>query len=227
MPKKAILIDFYGTLVYEDDNAVAKICDEISASGNGFEDKSEIPSYWWQRFNALFAGAYGDSFKSQRELLHISLELTVQHFNSTANSKNLCKLMFKHWLKPPIFDETKEFMIKAGLPICIVSNSDRKDIENAINYHRLQPNRIITSEDAKSYKPRSEMFDLALEKLGLDANEVVHIGDSITRDVIGAHQSGIDVIWLNRHRKPISSYMDPTMVCDNLLSALNMDIFAD
>lgn len=106
--------------------------------------------------------------------------------------------MFAYWMKPEIFEESKEFFEKSPVPIYIVSNIDRADILAAIEYHGLKPEGVFTSEDAKSYKPRKELFELALESSGLNADEVVHIGDSLSSDIQGASSVGINAIWINR-----------------------------
>ena len=84
------------------------------------------------------------------------------------------------------------------MPIYIVSNIDRADVLEAIAYHELKPAGVFTSEDARSYKPRAELFELALNQTGLRAEEVVHIGDSMSSDVKGASALGIHAVWLNR-----------------------------
>ena len=89
------------------------------------------------------------------------------------------------------------------LPIYIVSNIDNSDIMQAIKYHSLQPAGVFTSEDAKSYKPRKELFELALKTTGFKASEVIHIGDSLNSDVYGASNVGIRAILLNRFEKII------------------------
>ena len=73
----------------------------------------------------------------------------------------------------------------------------------AIDYHGLKPAGVFTSEDARSYKPRKELFELALQKTGLKPDEVIHIGDSISSDVKGASELGINALWLNRFGKNI------------------------
>ena len=63
---------------------------------------------------------------------------------------------------------------------------------------------VVTSEDCRSYKPRKEIFEKALDLMGVDAEEVVHIGDSFSSDVLGAYNAGIDGIWINRKGRVIS-----------------------
>lgn len=55
------------------------------------------------------------------------------------------------------------------------------DILQAIAYHDLHPAGLFTSEDAKSYKPRKELFELALKSTGLSPDEVIHIGAAIAQ----------------------------------------------
>ncbi|MDE6412638.1 MAG: HAD family hydrolase, partial [Eubacterium sp.] len=87
--------------------------------------------------------------------------------------------------------------------IYIVSNIDRADILKAIQFHNLKPKGIFTSEDAKSYKPRKELFEFALKSTGLQPNQVIHIGDSLCSDIQGASNVKINPIWLNRNSKEI------------------------
>ena len=60
----------------------------------------------------------------------------------------------------------------------------------------------LAQEDARSYKPRRELFDLALRRTGLQPGEVWHIGDSFSSDVRGAAAVGIPAVWLMRRGKP-------------------------
>lgn len=205
---KAIFIDFYGTVVYEDGEVIKRVVQEIIRTKNtdvagNTEDKSSIDGYWWKEFRRLFTNAYGDIFETQRELEYQSLAKTIEHFGSTADAAALSEEMFAYWRKPPIFPESKEFFEKCPVPIYIVSNIDRADILAAIEYHGLKPAGVFTSEDARSYKPRKELFELALGSTGLKADEVIHIGDSLSSDVKGATDVGIQAVWVNRSGKAV------------------------
>ena len=100
-----------------------------------------------------------------------------------------------------------------------MSNIDREDILKAIEYHGLKPAGVYTSEDAKSYKPRKELFELALASTGLSCKEVIHIGDSLSSDIKGAGAVGIEGIWINRSHREVP---DGVKSVDNLLEALEI-----
>lgn len=199
---KAVFIDFYGTVVHEDGEVIKKISQEIFDTGK-VRNKSEIGSYWWNEFQTAFTAAYGDHFETQRKLEYESLKKTIQYFNSSADAEKLSNLMFEHWVKPPIFEESKQFFEMCPVPIYIVSNIDRDDIFEAIKFHGLKPAGVFTSEDARSYKPRKELFELALKSTGLPAKEVIHIGDSLSSDIQGAASVGINAIWINRSGRQV------------------------
>lgn len=214
---KAFFLDFYGTVVHEDGEVVKKISQLIYETGKA-ESPSEVDSFWWKDFQNLFNNSYGNTFETQRALEKKSIKHTLEKFASNENIDKLSNYMFEHWVKPPIFEESKKFFEISPLPIYIVSNIDANDVLRAIEFHQLSTSGIFTSEDAKAYKPRKELFELALNTTGLHADEVIHIGDSLSSDVKGASSVGIKAIWLNRFNKENSCGVDSIT---NLLEALD------
>jgi len=218
---KAIFIDFYGTVVFEDGEVIERVVREIirtqKDNTGSTEDKSSIDGYWWKEFQTAFTNAHGENFETQRKLEYQSLAKTIEHFGSDADADALSNEMFAYWRKPPIFPESKEFFEKCPVPIYVVSNIDRADIMAAIEYHGLKPAGVFTSEDARSYKPRKELFELALKSTGLKADEVIHIGDSLSSDVKGAAGGGIKAVWVNRSGRPVP---DKVVAVENLLEVL-------
>ena len=96
---KAIFIDFYGTVVFEDGEIVSKISKMIYETGNA-QSVSQVDSYWWNSFRTLFENSYGENFKSQRELETKSLIDTIEHFGSSEDGLKLSNEMFEFWVKP-------------------------------------------------------------------------------------------------------------------------------
>lgn len=213
---KAFFLDFYGTIVHEDGEVIKKITQIILETGKA-GNTSEIAAFWWKAFQEMFTNSYEKSFETQRALEERSLESTIKRFYSNANARELSKLMFEHWMKPPIFEDAKPFFEKSPIPVYIVSNIDTDDIMKAIEYHNIAPTGVFTSEDAKAYKPRKELFELALNRAGLRADEVIHIGDSISSDVKGANAVNIRALWLNRFGKEVPDGVESIV---SLLDAL-------
>jgi putative hydrolase of the HAD superfamily len=61
---------------------------------------------------------------------------------------------------------------------------------------------VVTSADAGAAKPDSAVFRRALELAGVDADDAVHVGDSLDNDVAGARAVGIRPILVQRDGDP-------------------------
>ena len=57
---------------------------------------------------------------------------------------------------------------------------------------------IVISEEVGLRKPRREIFEASLERLGVDAEETLHVGDRLVADVEGAAAVGIVPVWITR-----------------------------
>lgn len=215
---KAVFIDFYGTLVHEDGDVIREISREIFNTGN-VNDISDIGRFWWNEFHRLFMNAYGDNFKRQRDIEYMSLVGTAQHFGSSADPGVLCGMMFEHWRRSPVFSDSLEFLEGCPVPVYIVSNIDREDITEAVGFNGIKAAGIFTSEDARSYKPRRELFEYALRSVGVEPRQVIHIGDSLESDVIGARGVGISPVWVNRGGRAVP---DDVVSVDGLTGALKL-----
>lgn len=69
----------------------------------------------------------------------------------------------------------------------------------------LEHNRIlqyfgctIFSDEVGYTKPYPAIFRRAIEKLQVDPNEAIHIGDILNIDIAGARSVGMKTIWLNK-----------------------------
>jgi 2-haloalkanoic acid dehalogenase type II len=224
MSVKAIFLDFYGTVVHEDGEIISDICNQIKEKSSKEVTSSEIGGFWWNEFYNLFIESYGDTFSTQRELERISLQNTLNHFNSPIKESQLSEMMFNHWMKPAIFNDSLEFFNQNTIPIYILSNIDRSDILAAINLHNLTVKEVITSEDVKSYKPRSEMFEYALKVSNLSPEEVIHVGDSLSSDVTGAKNVGIKSVWVNRNNKKLNGNVQPDFTITTLTDILKIPL---
>ena len=56
----------------------------------------------------------------------------------------------------------------------------------------------LAAREAGVLKPDPRIFELLLERAGLGASQVVHVGDDAVADVDGARRAGLTPVWLNR-----------------------------
>lgn len=221
MKTKALFLDFYGTLVYEDGEIISRICERIRRMSPVSQDTKEIGSFWWKEFFSSCIDSFGANFRLQREIELASLRKTLQKFGCMDSAEDISEELFNYWSKPPIFEDTIQFLNKVNNPMCIVSNIDRVDLMSAVKHHNINVTNIVTSEDVRSYKPSPEIFLHALELMNLNPEDVLHVGDSLSSDVEGAKNLGIKTCWLNRNKKNIADKHGADIVCFNLLELIN------
>lgn len=92
-----------------------------------------------------------------------------------------------------------------GLPLGVVSNADgtvedrlrREGVMQVGDGPGVEVQVIIDSAAVGTYKPDPRIFEIALEHLGLPAPDVIHVGDSVAMDVVGALAAGVTPIHLD------------------------------
>lgn len=67
-------------------------------------------------------------------------------------------------------------------------------------------------------KPETIPFEMALSAIGADPSEAIHVGDSLTADVAGAHAAGLDSVWVPYPygERPQASDHSPTHTLESL-----------
>ncbi|MFW6040656.1 MAG: HAD family hydrolase [Thermoplasmatota archaeon] len=65
---------------------------------------------------------------------------------------------------------------------------------------------VVFSQDVGVEKPDQRIFNYALKQLDCEKDQIIHVGNSIEDDIIGAEQAGITGVWLNRNCKKTDGY---------------------
>ena len=135
---------------------------------------------------------------SHSRFLYIQLTLEkILGFSDFYNTIKLEKLYWEIFLeKMELNVDAKKFILKCNeknIPICCLTDLTAEiqfrkvlnlNLENNIKY-------IVTSEEVGIEKPNKKMFQIALDKLRLRTDQVIMIGDSIDKDILGAEEMGI------------------------------------
>ena len=57
------------------------------------------------------------------------------------------------------------------------------------------------AEDIGASKPQADMFHAALQHTGVEAHNVIHVGDDPEHDIAGAKAVGMQTVWMNSRGK--------------------------
>ncbi|MCV2886234.1 HAD-IA family hydrolase [Aestuariibacter sp. AA17] len=69
-------------------------------------------------------------------------------------------------------------------------------------------------------KPHQHMFDLARTQLSVDAKHILHVGDNLEKDVMGAKQAGFSTAWYAENRSMHLASEKATLLPDIQLTTL-------
>ena len=98
------------------------------------------------------------------------------------------------------FPETVEAlgMIQDRCRIAVLSNADDCFLLPNLELLGLNFAAVLSSEEARDYKPRPGLFLEMLRRLGVTPQESVYVGDRQYEDVQGAGGVGMNTVWINR-----------------------------
>lgn len=109
-----------------------------------------------------------------------------------------------------LFPEIKELLEKlkrSGYQLGILTNGEKKHQQMKIDklqlHEWISPKNTFISGSYGYAKPLIEIFEIVEQQLQLNSDEIVYIGDSYEKDIIGAKKAGWQAIWMNHRKKPI------------------------
>ena len=68
---------------------------------------------------------------------------------------------------------------------------------------------VVFSQDVQVEKPDPKIFQITADRAGCDLTEILHVGDSLKNDVMGAKNVGMHTVWLNRNGVPNDTKNQP------------------
>ena len=218
-----ILLDFYGTVVGEDDDVIDQICREIALASSLRPAASEVGRWWSSLFSRLCRQSVGPSFRPQKELELASLRDVLEHFRADLDPGALSQALYDYCRRPAMSPESRSVLEQCDVPVCLVSNIDNAELLSALRHNGLSFEHVVTSEDCRAYKPRPEMFREALSALDTAVDQVLCVGDSLGSDVAGARAMEMPVLWINRTGRTVPAGKDePDYVASDLTGLLDV-----
>lgn len=197
---KAVFLDYTGTIITQGgkdaETMVYRVC-----KNSDMKDPGAFMKYWWGMIKEYEEAFEGAEYITEDEIVDKMLARCVEELHLKENLAELHTLCQRYWMYAPLYDDVKEFFAKCPYPIYIISNNGEKYIAEAMRVNGISATGIVTADAVRAYKPHPTLFRKALEVSGCTADEVVHIGDSVTSDVNGAKAVGIKPILLDRDGK--------------------------
>ena len=196
MTLDALVFDAYGTLF--DVHSVQSRC-EAFFPGRGAELsrlwRGKQLEYTWLR---SLMGRYVPFSTVTREALAyaceaLDLELTAERMEA---------LMSEYGMLATFADVPKAFSRFTRIKTAILSNGSPDMLEPLVAHSGLALDAVLSVDELKVYKPAPAVYELAVRKLGIDAERIGFVSSN-GWDAIGAKSYGFTVFWINRAGAPV------------------------
>ncbi len=207
---RAIAFDCYGTLIDVTDDSFVAACSAILAAHDRAHEGKEFFDRWLDasrtstkaagRDPQLPTGGPEPEFTSFRERWPKYFERAFADFGLDADAVAAYEA-FHDTLATGVAYPDAEPALRAlatRYKLAVVSNADDDHLRAALAANNLPVSLVLSSEAARSYKPRRPIFRQAADLLGEHIHDVLYVGDSPRMDVLGARYAGMHTAWLNR-----------------------------
>ena len=192
---RACVFDAYGTLF--DVAAAARTC-----SGELGEKSSALSSLWREKqlqytWLRALQGRHADFWQVTGEALDFALD-TLQ-----IGGHGLRERLLDLYLTLGAFPEVRDTLTRlkqAGMRTAILSNGSRQMLKAAVEGARIPHllDAVLSVEEVGIYKPHPRVYQLAVERLGLEAGAIA-FQSSNAWDAWAASAFGMRVVWCNRY----------------------------
>ncbi len=191
---RVLTFDCYGTLIDWESGILAALGPLLATHGKSLADDKLL-----ELFGELEAEAEAGEYQSYRKILEgvargvgrrLGFETSEQEARSLPES-------LQNW--PPFPDTVAALRkLKSRFKLAIVSNTDDDLFAHTARRLEVPFDWAITAQQAGSYKPSHNNFKLALERIALPPDQVLHCAQSIYHDIVPARELGLATVWVNR-----------------------------
>ena len=175
---------------------------------------SSINQTWWNRFEK------GEIEKSQ--IYSGRFKEYLDYYNLNGNPEKMAEDYFDllsqgYFLMDGAVEELK-YIKEKGYTVCITTNGMSRTQHNRISNCEIKQffDYVFVSEDAGHQKPETEYFEYVMANTPeKDKSKILVIGDSMSSDILGGLNFGVDTCWLNTKNK--TATYKPTYEIANIM----------
>jgi 2-haloacid dehalogenase len=189
-----ITFDCYGTLIDWEAGILAALASFREANAIKASDDAILQSY------AGFESVLEDGdYRRYRDVLRGVMRGLATRYSVPDARVDLDTLAHELPTWRP-FPDTVEALqrLKVHYKIGVISNTDIDLFKGTAQHLNVAIDYLITAEQVGAYKPSHEIFNVALEVIGIPKERLLHAAQSRFHDVAPARALGIASVWVNR-----------------------------
>ncbi|MFS9058700.1 YjjG family noncanonical pyrimidine nucleotidase [Streptococcus infantis] len=214
MKYKYLLFDLDHTLLDFDaaeDIALTQLLEE-----EGIEDIQTYKDYYVPMNKALWKDLEQKKI-TKAELINTRFEKLFAHFGIEKDGAYLAEryqfFLSKQGQTFPGVEDLLKNLIKQGYELYAATNGITAIQTGRLAQSGLAPyfNQVFISEQLQTQKPDALFYEKIGQQIaGFSKEKTLMIGDSLTADIQGGNNAGIDTIWYNPHHLENPTQAQPT-----------------
>jgi len=190
---QVLTFDCYGTMIDWENGIFSALKPVLAAHGKQINENSLLEVY------SELELAAEQEYQPYREVLQSVVRGFGERLGFTPTDQEVNSLpdSVAHW-RP--FSDTADALrsLKRRYKLAVISNIDDNLFATSAPKLGVAFDAIITAQQARCYKPCEKIFKLAEERLEVDRERWLHVGQSIYHDIIPANALGISSVWVKR-----------------------------
>jgi 2-haloacid dehalogenase len=196
---RALTLDLYGTLLDVESSVLQGFETFLRSKGTGLNPRDVVraweTAYFQETMIETLLGHGRTPFErvSRRCLGQVLGRLGVAH--TAADLDEVLAARDRGRLYPGVLEGLNS--LRGRYTLAVLSNGDVASLHRAAGNLNLPVDQVISAEQAGVYKPHPAVYRTALEALGLEAGQVMHVA-SHAWDVRGARAAGLAGAYVNR-----------------------------
>jgi 2-haloacid dehalogenase len=189
-----ISFDCYGTLIDWEAGILPALRAVLRNHGCEVSDSVILELY-----GELEATAESGTYQSYRKVLEAVVRGFAARLDFVASADEVRSLgeSVGEW---PAFPDTVAALrvLEGRYRLVVISNIDDDLFKATRRRLGVEFAEVITAEQAGSYKPSLNNFRMALGRLEIGPERLLHAAQSVYHDVVPARSLGISTVWVNR-----------------------------
>ena len=166
---------------------------------------------------------------TKKELINTRFSRTFAHFGRQVDGKEMA-LRYQEFIgqQGQIFagaDKLLQELTKRGYQIYAATNGVTYIQENRLLHSPIQPyfKEVFISEQMGTQKPSAYFYEKIAEQIaGFQFEQALMVGDSLTADIQGGNNAGMDTVWYNPSNLINNSKAIPTYTIHSYQGLLEM-----
>ena len=191
-----ISFDCYGTLIDWESGILPVLRGVLGSHG---QSQSLTDAAILELYGEFEAEAESGPYQSYRDVLQSVVRAFADRFHFETSAAEIRSLheSVRAWLPfPDTVAALRE--LQKHYKLVVISNIDDDLFAETRKHLDVEFDGVITAEQARSYKPSINNFQMALRTLALSPDRLLHAAQSVYHDVVPARSLGISTAWVNR-----------------------------